>query len=185
MIASPTRPSITNNPLPNHNFRRGPRINCLTIEEEGEEDMFELIYDLPKCLMMTWEKLMGMTSTVGYDIWNEDVTKTPNYPTSTNRRIHFKLQSNYPTSTNLGGRGGWGAREGRHFKPQASYQAPTYGGGGGGETLQTPNELPSTHIRGEKHETNNYEFRWRDKDDKIPNTDGTNKQPNEKRLKKK
>ena len=56
---------------------------------------------------------------------------------------------------------------------------------GGGETLQTPNELPSTHIRGEKHETNNYEFRWRDKDDKIPNTDGTNKQPNEKRLKKK
>ena len=95
-------------------------------EEEGEEDMFELIYDLPKCLMMTWEKLMGMTSTVGYDIWNEDVTKTPNYLTSTNRRIHFKLQSNYPTSTNLGGRGGWGAREGRHFKPQASYQAPTY-----------------------------------------------------------
>ena len=127
--------------MPNHNFRRGPRINCLTTEEEGEEDMFELIYDLPKCLMMTWEKLMGMTSTVGYDIWNEDVTKTPNYPTSTNRTIHFKLQSNYPTSTNLGGAGGLGRGDtlnpkrftkhphgGRHFKPQTSYQAPIYGG---------------------------------------------------------
>ena len=37
----------------------------------------------------------------------------------------------------------------------------------------------------EKHETDNYKFRWRDKDDKVPNTDGTNEQPNEKRLKKK
>ena len=93
-------------------------------EEEGEEDLSKLIYDLPKCLIMTWEKLMGMTSTAGYDIWNEDVTKTPNYLTSTNRRRHFKPQSNYPTSTNWGG---VGARKGRHFKSQASYQAPIYG----------------------------------------------------------
>ena len=81
------------------------------------------------------------------------------------------------------GGGGWGAREGRHFKPKRVTKHPHMEGGG--ETLQTPNELPSTHIRGEKHEIDNYEFRWRDKDDKIPNTDGTNKQPNEKRLKKK
>ena len=37
----------------------------------------------------------------------------------------------------------------------------------------------------EKHEADNYEFRRRDKDDKVPSTDGTNKQPKEKRLKKK
>ena len=66
--ASPTRPSITNNPSPNHNFGRGPRINCLMTEEEGEKDPSELIYDLPECFMMTWEELMGMTSTIGYDI---------------------------------------------------------------------------------------------------------------------
>ena len=79
VIAPPTRPSITNNPLPNHNFGRGPRINYLMTEEESEEDQFELIYDLPECFMMTWEKLMGMMSTAGYDIWSEDVTETPNY----------------------------------------------------------------------------------------------------------
>ena len=108
VIALSTRPSITNNPLPNHNFRRGPMINCVMAEEESEEDPSELIYDLPKCFMMTWEELMGMTSAVGYDIWSEDVTETTNYPTSTNG--------------------------GRHFKPQVSYQAPTYGG----ETLRIP-----------------------------------------------
>ena len=118
VIALPTGPSVINNPLPNHNFRRGPRINYLMIEEEGENDPFELIYDLSECFMMTWEKLMGMTSTAGYDIWSEDVTETLNYPTSTNGGRHFKSQSNYPTSTN-------GVR---HFKPQVSYQAPTYGG---------------------------------------------------------
>ena len=37
----------------------------------------------------------------------------------------------------------------------------------------------------EKHEANNYEFKRRDKDDKILATDGTNEQPKEKRLKKK
>ena len=36
VIASPTRPSITNNLLPNHNFGRGSRINSLMTEEEGE-----------------------------------------------------------------------------------------------------------------------------------------------------
>ena len=58
VIALPTRPSITNNPLPNHNFGRGSRINCLTTEEGSEEDPPELSYDLPKCFMMTWEELM-------------------------------------------------------------------------------------------------------------------------------
>ena len=29
VIAPPTRPNITNKPLPNHNFGKGPRINCL------------------------------------------------------------------------------------------------------------------------------------------------------------
>ena len=49
-----------------------------------------------------------MTSTVGYDIWSEEVTKTPNYPTSTNKGKHFKPQSNYQAPTNRK----------RHFKPQ-------------------------------------------------------------------
>ena len=68
LIPPPTRPNVTNNLLPNHNFGRGLRINCLISEEEGEEDSFELIYDLPKCFMMTWEELMGLTSTAGYNI---------------------------------------------------------------------------------------------------------------------
>ena len=55
VIAPPTRPSITNNPLPNHNFGRGPRINCLMTKEEGEKDSSMLIYDQPECFMMTWE----------------------------------------------------------------------------------------------------------------------------------
>ena len=37
----------------------------------------------------------------------------------------------------------------------------------------------------EKKKANNYEFKRRDKDDKVPTTDGTNEQPKEKRLKKK
>ena len=47
--------------------------------EEGEKDPSKLIYDLPECFMMTWEKLMGMISTAGYDIWSEVATETPNY----------------------------------------------------------------------------------------------------------
>ena len=72
VIVLPTRHSITNNPLPNHNFGKGPRVNCLMIEEENKEDLSNLIYDLPECLMMTWEELMDRTSTTttGYDIWN-------------------------------------------------------------------------------------------------------------------
>ena len=62
MIALPIRPNITNNLLPIHNFRRGPRINYL-ISKEGEEDPFKSIYDLPECFMITWEELMGMTPT--------------------------------------------------------------------------------------------------------------------------
>ena len=49
VLASPTRPSITNNPLPNHNFGKGPRVNCLMTEEDSSD----LIYDLPECFMMT------------------------------------------------------------------------------------------------------------------------------------
>ena len=73
VLVSPTRPSITNNPLPNHNFGKGLRVNCLMIEEENKEDLSNLIYDLPECLMMTWEELMDrtFTTTTGYDIWNE------------------------------------------------------------------------------------------------------------------
>ena len=45
MITPPTRPSITNNPLPNQNFGKGPRINCLMTEEESKKDPSKLIYD--------------------------------------------------------------------------------------------------------------------------------------------
>ncbi|KAK4589979.1 hypothetical protein RGQ29_020520 [Quercus rubra] len=90
VIAPPIRPSITNNPLPNHNFGRGPRISCLMTKEETKRDPSELIYDLPEYFMMTWEELMGMTSAAGYDICSEDVTETSNYPTSTNGRRYFK-----------------------------------------------------------------------------------------------
>ena len=59
-------------------------------EEEGEKDLFKLIYDLPKCFMMTWEELMGMKFAVGYDIWSKDTTEIPNYPTTTYGGRHFK-----------------------------------------------------------------------------------------------
>ena len=70
VIAPPTRPSITNNSLPNHNFGKGLRINCLMTEEKNKEDLSDLIYDLPECFMMTWEELMDRTSTTttGYDM---------------------------------------------------------------------------------------------------------------------
>ena len=108
VIAPPTRPNITNNPLPNHKFGRGPRINCLIPKGEREEDPSKLICDNPECFMMTWEELMGMTYTTGYDIWSEDTAKIPNYPTSTYGGRHFKPYSNNPTPI-------YG---GRHFKPQ-------------------------------------------------------------------
>ena len=34
----------------------------------------------------------------------------------------------------------------------------------------------------ERHEADNYKFKRRDKDEKVPNIDGINKQPKEKRL---
>ena len=37
----------------------------------------------------------------------------------------------------------------------------------------------------ERHKADNYEFKRRDKDDKVPSTDEINEQPKEKRLKKK
>ena len=50
-------------------------------EEESKEDPYELIYDLLKCFIMTWEELMDGTSTttIGYDIWNEEVLEPKNY----------------------------------------------------------------------------------------------------------
>ena len=70
--------------------------------------------------MMTWEELMDRTSTtsIGYDIWNEEVPETKNYSTSTNGGRHFKPQSNYQTPTNGG----------RHFKPQPNNPMPINGG---------------------------------------------------------
>ena len=86
VTALPTKPSITNNPLPNHNFRKGPRINCLMTEERSKEDLSDLIYNLSKCFMMTWEELMDRTSTTTtrYDIWNEEVLEPKNYQTLKN-----------------------------------------------------------------------------------------------------
>ena len=73
MIMPPTRPSITNNPLPNHNFGKGPRINGLMTKERSKEDLSVLIYNLLECFMMTWEELMDRTSTTTtrYDIWKK------------------------------------------------------------------------------------------------------------------
>ena len=109
VITPPTRPNITNNPLPDHNFGKGLRINCLITEEENKEDPSDLIYDLPECFMMTWEELMDRTFTtaIGYDIWNE-IPKLENHQISTNEGRHFKPQVNNQTPTNGG----------RHFKPQ-------------------------------------------------------------------
>ena len=118
VITFPTRPSITNNPFPNHNFGRGPRINRLMTEEGSKEDPSKLTNDLSVCFMMTWEELMGMMSTTRYDIWNEDAIETPNYPTSTNGGRHFKPLSSYQTPT-------YG---GRHFEPQSNNPIPIYGG---------------------------------------------------------
>ena len=83
------------------------------------------------------ERVMGMTSTAGYDIWSEDVPKTTNYSTSTNEGRHFKPQPNYSTSKN-GGRHyksktnyPTSRNGGRHFEPQSNKsnnQAPIYGG---------------------------------------------------------
>ena len=118
VIALPTRPSITNNPLPNQNFGKGPRINCLMTEEENKEDPSDFIYDLPKCFMMKWKELMDRTSTTttGYDIWNE-IPELENYQTSTNGGRQFEPQSNLITIN-------WG----RHFKPQINSQTHTGGG---------------------------------------------------------
>ena len=115
-------------------------------KEESEKDPSELVCDLLECFMMTWEELMGTTSTTRYDIWSENVTKTLNYPTSTNGGKHFKPQASYQMPI----------YEGRHFEPQSNYLKSTYGGDTSnlkisiqmtqqklptsqeGETLQTP-----------------------------------------------
>ena len=63
-------------------------------QEESKEDPSELIYDLPECFMMTWEELMDRTSTttIGYDIWNEEIPEPKNNQTLTNGGRHFKPQ---------------------------------------------------------------------------------------------
>jgi len=94
---------------------------------------------------MTWEELMGMKSTTGYDIWSEDVLKTKNYRTSTNEGRHFKTQSNYSISTNGG----------RHFKSQANNTTSTNGGIHFKAQDTDPNDLTKiAHItRGETLQT--------------------------------
>ena len=52
VIILPTRPSITNNLLPNHNFGRGPRINYLMTKKESEEDL-----SLKKLLILSCEMM--------------------------------------------------------------------------------------------------------------------------------
>ena len=118
VIASPTKPSITNNPLPNHNFGKGPRINCLLTEEENKEDPSDLIYEVPECFTMTWEELMGRksTTTTGYDVWNE-IPEPENNQISTNRGRHFEPQSNLIPING-----------GRHFKPYVNSQTHISGG---------------------------------------------------------
>ena len=108
VITPPIRPSIANNPLPNHNFGKGPRGHCLMTEKDNKEDPSDLIYDLPECFTMTREELMDRTfaTITGYDIWNE-VPKQENNQTSINGERHFKPQENNQTSINRG----------RHFKP--------------------------------------------------------------------
>ena len=84
--------------------------------------------------MMTWEELMGISFTTGYDTWSEDNSKIPNYPTSTYRGRQFKLHSDNPTPT-------YGNRHfktysdnpqpthgERHFKPHLDNPTSTYGG---------------------------------------------------------
>ena len=81
VIAPPTRPSITNNPLPNHNFGRGPRVKCLMTKEDNKKNPSDRIYDLPKCFMMMWEELMieqlllSQNMTYGIKYQNKKTTK--------------------------------------------------------------------------------------------------------------
>ena len=130
VIAPPIRPSITNNPLPNHNFGKGPRGHCLMTEKDNKEDPSDLINDLPECFTMTREELMDRTfaTVTRYDIWNE-VPKQENNQTSINGERHFKPQENNQTPTNEGGRhfkpqenSQTSTNEGRHFKPQENNQ---------------------------------------------------------------
>ena len=154
VITPPTRPSVSNNPLPNHNFGKGPRINFLMTKEENKEDSYKLIYDLPECFMMACEELIDRTSTtiVGYDIWNE-IPKQENNQTSTNGGRHFKPQENSQAPTNGG----------RHFKPQVNGQTLTNGGRHFKPQATNPNDSTKiAHItKGGRHlkspylETNN------------------------------
>ena len=61
---------------------------------------------------------MGITSTTRNDIWSEDNSEIPNYPTSTYGGRHFKPHSDDPQPTHGG----------RHFKPYSDNPQPTYGG---------------------------------------------------------
>ena len=81
VIEPPTRPSIINNPLPNHNFGKGPRVNCLMTKEDNKKNPSNYIFDLPECFMMTWEELMieeqllSQNMTYGMKYQNKKTTK--------------------------------------------------------------------------------------------------------------
>ena len=80
--------------------------------------------------MLTWEELIGISSTTGYDIWNEDNPKIPNYSTPKYGARHFKphLDDSMPTY------------RGRHLKPQdiETSDPSKISHITRGETLQTP-----------------------------------------------
>ena len=56
----PNRPSITNNPLPNHNNHR-PLINCIDDNSEMQ-DPYILIHKIPYCNMLSWDSIMDDAS---------------------------------------------------------------------------------------------------------------------------
>ena len=102
VIALPTRPSITNNPLPNHNFGKGPRVNCLMTKEDNKENSSDLIYDLPECFMMTWEELMiehlllSQNMTYGMKYQKKKTTKHQQMDTSNPETLIPKKINKHP-----------------------------------------------------------------------------------------
>ena len=68
-------------------------------KEKNKEEPSDLIYDLPKCFMMTWEELMDRTSTTttGYDIWNKyQNPRTNKYPQVRGDTSNPKRTTKYP-----------------------------------------------------------------------------------------
>ena len=77
-----------------------------------------MIYDIPKCFMLTWEELMGISSTTRFDIWNKDNPEIPNDSKPTYGGRQFKPYSDDSIPK----------YEERHFKPHSDDSTPTYGG---------------------------------------------------------